>query len=263
MSLISWLFPKKKRSKPGHKPPASSGLSRLEPTRPAGRKTPADEASSNAQAANRKSERMARRELLYTVVRQAMTRAGVLSASYKFKVLSLDGRGRQFLIMIDLAREVGGDTDRLAEIEALIAQSAKSRHDILVTAVYWRMNEHVAVGTPAARQAARFTESQPIPLESQPGALEPAPVASARGPAYEPIQADEVAAFKKALVEGSTGPMPLTETPAAGAKARAFDGSGRHGPQNYILLTGYEDTEMPDPEPRTPGLSGTQHGELR
>jgi hypothetical protein len=91
---------------------------------------------------------MERRELLYTVVRDAMVRAGVLSASYKFKVLSLDQRGRQFLVMMDLAREYGGETVRLSEIEALIAQTAKARYDILVTAVYWRINDHVAVGMP-------------------------------------------------------------------------------------------------------------------
>lgn len=66
----------------------------------------------------------------------------------KFKVLSLDQRGRQFLVMMDLAREYGGETARLSEIEALIAQTAKTRYDILVTAVYWRINDHVAVGLP-------------------------------------------------------------------------------------------------------------------
>ena len=79
---------------------------------------------SNGKPANRKSERMARRELLYTVVRDCMGKAGVVSASYKFKVLSLDARGRQFLVMVDLAREYGTETTGLAEIEAMIAQSA-------------------------------------------------------------------------------------------------------------------------------------------
>ena len=60
---------------------------------------------------------MARRELLYGVVREAMVRAGVLSSSYKFKVLSLDARGRQFLVMVDLSHGAGGETGRLAEIE--------------------------------------------------------------------------------------------------------------------------------------------------
>ena len=125
-----------------------------------------------------------------------MLHSGVLSTSYKFKVLSLDARGRQFLVMVDLAREYGGETARLAEIEALIAQHAKARHDVIVTSVYWRMNEHVAVGLPGVR-ALQATPSRPAPLESPPAAppvsaatahsAKPAP---ARAPVrFEPIQA--------------------------------------------------------------------------
>ena len=165
MSLFSWLFP---APKPVKAHPESSGLSRMEATRPVARSAK-DGPVNNAQPANRKSERMARRELLYSVVRDAMTRAGVLSSGYKFKVLSLDARGRQFLVMVDLARDHGGETARLAEIEASIAQGAKSRHDILVTAVYWRMNEHVAVGDLNAR--AKPGDSHPVPLESAPAPL--------------------------------------------------------------------------------------------
>ena len=38
-----------------------------------------------------------------------MTRAGILSSGYKFKVLSLDPRGRQYLIMMDLTDQSAGD----------------------------------------------------------------------------------------------------------------------------------------------------------
>ncbi|MRD46895.1 hypothetical protein GHT07_06380 [Caenimonas koreensis DSM 17982] len=301
--MISWLFPsieRKKVTKP--QLPDSSGLSRMDPTRPVGRagaKEP--HPVSNGQPANRKNERMARRELLYSVVRDAMMRAGVLSASYKFKVLSLDPRGRQFLVMVDLARDFGGETMRLAEIEAMIAQGAKSRHDILVTAVYWRINEHVAVGDPQAApsRARAGTPSSPMPLESQPAPLESAPAAllqpaAAHGAArYEPLLADEVAAFKQALAAGASPREAASATSAAavaqkaavagmaasaaasaaqngvgpganhGATARAFDGSAKHGPQSYTLLTGFEDTEMPETSgERAPLLSGTQYGEL-
>lgn len=268
MSLFSWLFPKTPAK--AARAPESSGLSRVEATRPVvkGSQPKQASATANAQAGNRKSERMARRELLYSVVRESMVRSGVLSASYKFKVLSLDARGRQFLVMMDLAREFGGETSRLAEIEAMIAQGAKARYDIVVTAVYWRMNEHVAVGQLQTRVPPRsaHSNSAPMPLESQPGTLvsQPAPlVAAAAGRAqgrYEPIDADEVAAFKKAL---AAGVAPVAAVAASGASAKAFvDGSTRHGPQSYTLLTGFEDTEMPDPEVRMPALSGTQYGEL-
>ena len=229
---------------------------------------------------------MARRELLYDVVRESMVRAGVLSASYKFKVLSLDARGRQFLVMVDLARAEGAETARLAEIEAMIAQGAKSRYDIVVTAVYWRMNEHVAVGRPGA-QPLRATPPQPMPLEPRPAPLDsqpalasqPAPLGPASSPRhlsrYEPIEADEVAAFKQALAAGvarpaaaavavaSTSRAAAAPSAAGGATAKAFDGSARHGPQSYTLLTGFEDPEMADADVlRSPALSGTQYGDL-
>ncbi len=273
MSLFSWMFTGRKPATP----PESSGLSRMDPTRPAKRSADKDAALNNAQPANRKGERMARRELLYTVVRDAMTRAGVLSAGYKFKVLSLDARGRQFLVMVDLARNHGGETARLAEIEALIAQGAKARYDILVSAVYWRMNEHVAVGEPKAQVQQRPgnppavpMDSQPAGIDSQPAALEsaPAPLEAAPGQPkasrYDPIQAEEVAAFKRALADGVANPAAAAAAAVGvphGASARAFDGSSRHGPQSYTLLTGFEDTELPDAlDPHE--LSGTQYGKL-
>ncbi len=278
MSMFSWMFPS---PKPVKAPAESSGLSRMEATRPVNRRSGKDSPVSNAQPANRKGERMARRELLYTIVRESMMRAGVLSASYKFKVLSLDGRGRQFLVMVDLSRDSGAETSRLAEIEAMIAQAAKSRHDILVTAVYWRSNEHVAVGDPA-KAAQRVTDLSPMPLESQPAVLNSAPVPlmpqpvhlAAVAPAapqrtsasrFDPIQADEVAAFKQALASGAANPAAVAAAAVGvphGASARAFDGSAKHGPQSYTLLTGFEDTELPDPDRRTPALSGTQYGDL-
>lgn len=277
MSLFSWMFP---APKPAKALAESSGLSRMEPTRPVVGRTPGEAAVNNAQPANRKSERMARRELLYTVVRESMTRAGVLSAGYKFKVLSLDARGRQFLVMVDLARDHGCQTARLAEIEALIAQGAKSRYDIVVTAVYWRTNEHVAIGDPIGQVHQRAVDSQPVALESLPDALESGPAALHSQPAplaaavpeparsrFEPIHADEVAAFKEALAAGVANPAAAAATAvgvAQGAGARTFDGSAKHGPQSYTLLTGFEDTELPDADQRVPAsLSSTQYGDLR
>jgi len=271
MSLFSWFTRKSAKSYDD-----TSGLAPVEPTRPAGKG--AKDGADNAQAANRKNERMARRELLYSVVREAMTRAGVLSASYKFKVLSLDSRGRQFLVMVDLARDYGGETARLAEIEALVAQGAKTRYDIVVTAVYWRMHEHVAVGDPNAQLKQR--DSQPAALDSHPAVLESGPVPLDSGPAplapavaqrppsrYDPIQADEVAAFKRALADGVTNPAAAAAAAVGvphGASAKSFDGSAKRGPQSYTLLTGFEDTELPDAiERRAPVLSGTQYGELK
>lgn len=106
--------------------------------------TPTGSADREAKPGSRKTQRLAQRELLYGVIREAMVRAGVLSSSYKFKVLSLDAQGRQYLVMMDLGRDVEGHTGRLADVETQMARSALARHDILVTAVYWRANEPMA-----------------------------------------------------------------------------------------------------------------------
>lgn len=267
MSLFSWMFPAKKAKLVD---PESSGLSRMEPTRPARRSGARDIPLDNARPANRKHERMARRELLYAVVREAMVRAGVLTTRYKFKVLSLDGRGRQFLVMIDLSGDCGIETAQLGEIEAMVAQAAKARHDILVSAVYWRMSEHVAVGDPKspavqATSAAATGDSHPAPLDSAPSPLEAQPVTRSR---FEPIQDDEVAAFKKALAAGVQNPAATAAAAVGvahgpGATAVGFDGSVKHGPQSYTLLTGFEDTEIAEGDQSVPVLSGTQYGELR
>lgn len=280
MALFDWLSPAKRKPAKPETQPVSSGLSRMEPTRPVspGKRGAAHHEPPPGTPANRKHERMARRELLYGVVRECMANAGVVSASYKFKVLSLDARGRQFLVMVDLSREYSGDTTRLAEIEAMVAQAAKVRHDIMVTAVYWRANDHVAVGLAGGRPQPLGAASRPAPLHSAPAPLSsapaplmaqapvsrPAPLQPSRPAArsYEPLAADEVAAFKKALAAGVSGAQAVAAAEAAQPQAKSFDGAVKHGPQSYTLLTGFEDTELPDTE-RAPALSATQYGDLR
>jgi hypothetical protein len=257
-----------------------------------------------------------RRELLYGIVRESMVRAGVLSASYKFKALALDPRGLQFLVMVDIAKEFGGNSERFIEIELMIAQSAKIRHGIMVTAVYWRLNESVQVGgsvkpiaatasapagaaaavaavaavQPAAKPAAAAAPavaSMPMPLfpgsDSGPAHLEPA--VADHLPNFDPVADDEVDAFKRALAAGAGTPpqvaplqhpqMRPVPTPAAPAvqlpqtKAQPMAqpikaaAAAAAQPQSYTLLTGYEDTEMIDPDFAPPALGNTQYGELR
>ncbi|SFU71625.1 hypothetical protein SAMN05216350_104131 [Polaromonas sp. YR568] len=195
-----------------------------------------------------KLKRHARREQLYVAIREAMTRAGVLSASYKFKVLSLDQRGNEFIVMMDLAKAFNGQPEQLGEIETLIVQNARARFEITVPAVYWRMDEMIAVSKPAPLSA--HDAAQPA---SQGNAAAPAP-AKPPAPRYEPIQADEVAAFKQALLAASA------EGPAVAPEKGVKVTSGPRSPRSYTLLTGFEDTEMP--ESNSPALSSTQYGDL-
>lgn len=282
MSFLRWLFgsPPRPTSSGASFPHDSAGLSRQDATRPIGRgylgkrKASAPEPEVNAEvdvapegetSAMRRELRAMRRELLFGVVRESMVRAGVLSASYKFKVLSLDTRGHHFLIMMDLSSEFTQDAHRLTEIEALVAQRAKARYDIDVKALYWRAFDHVATGdllrSGHAREAAQAASLDAMALDSHaaaatlpasfPAAVAPTSVAlgSGRGevrrpvlppaPQYEPIGSDEVNAFRAALDAGLPPPRPSVEP-------------------------GFEDTEAVDYErdDRHPGLSNTQYGDL-
>src|SRR5512140_813487 len=120
MSLFKWLAGQKSKAQSESPPDSRTVPDRL----PAAAR----------EGGNRKSERMARRELLYSVIRESMARAGVLSASYRCKGLSLDAAGRQFLIMIDLASNDKADWELQGEIETAIMQRAKSRHELAVSA---------------------------------------------------------------------------------------------------------------------------------
>jgi hypothetical protein len=252
MSLFSWFA--KKESKVAVSTEESSGLGHVDatvPIMPSSRMKMKVAPSAAATAANRKTERLERRELLYGVVRESMTRAGVLAASYKFKVLSLDPRGQQYLVMMDLANQSAGDTNRLAEIEALIAQGAKTRHNIEVTAVYWRVNEHVTTGLTKPR-APTPASARVVPLKPPGAAAAPAArPAAPRTPQFEPLQADEVEAFKRALSTASR-PAPL-------APSGTLVKSGRRNPAPPVQ---FEDTELVDSEERVSPLSGTQYGDL-
>lgn len=280
MSLFSWFTRKSKPQAPRAAAPATAAAGA--PGKPLPQ---AQGASSQDQL--RRGERTERRELLYTAVRDAMVRAGVLSAGYKFKVLSLDQRGSQFLVMMDLAPEFGGDMERLGEIETLIAQSAKTRFGIGVPAVYWRTNAQIVVGS-AARQAvaaapglrrvpeftaaaasatpiivpaARPAVAPPAVPVSAPTAVVP-PAVPAPAPAqtpgtsrFEPIEADEVAAFKQALANAAArAPQPPQQPGVA----------TRTGPllPPRPVLTGFEDTVMPEQDGRGADLSSTQYGDL-
>ncbi|WP_457281898.1 hypothetical protein [Polaromonas sp. P5_D5] len=262
MSFLNWFSDKpqqasaaandeQKRASVGRDKFATSVPQRLSPEHPA----PADSG---------KLKRHARREQLYVAIREAMTRSGVLSASYKFKVLSLDQSGNEFLVMMDLAKAFGGTSEQLSGIEASITQHAKARFEITVPAVYWRLEEMAVVvkQAPTPPQAVQ-APVVPAPVVHAPVVAHaeanvetraPAPVKPAT-PRYEPIQADEVAAFKQALVAASAqGPAVA---PEKGVKVQSGPRS-----RSYTLLTGFEDTEMPPEFSTSPALSSTQYGDL-
>lgn len=191
--------------------------------------------------------RHARRELLFRAIRDAMTQAGVLSFRYKFKVLSQDRRGNSFVVLVDLTHVNGDGMASISEIEALIVQSAARRHDIAVSAVYWRCNELQALSRSAQTSGGAMPIAKPVSVPSPAST----PVASVHLAGKEPIHADEITAFQRALLGAS----------ALGSAANAQGATHSHAAAS--LSKDFEDTQTSEEAASFPALSSTQYGELR
>jgi hypothetical protein len=184
MSLLQW-FSRQPRRERGSETHAAAKGARSNPD-PRGRS-----------AQTRRSQRSQRREQLYGVVRDAMVRAGILSAGYKFKVLALDAAGHRFVIMVDLAAAYAAEAARLLEIEGLIAELARARLQVDVSAVYWRVGD-AARAAPAGAGSSRLAPLQEHGLQAA-AAKAPSQAEPAGASPFEPIDTQEMDAFRQAI----------------------------------------------------------------
>lgn len=137
-------------------------------------------------------ERMAfRREMLYEAIKVTMQASGVLSASYKFRVVRNDKRGHQYSVMIDLSTDFlanpEGQPARLVAVGANITRNAMARYGIVVAGVYWRVNEELQGFDKAPAEAAPAEPDPQTPRQK-----------------YERATADELAAFEAAWQKGQS-----------------------------------------------------------
>lgn len=167
----------------------------------------------------RRGRRILRREQLYSVVRESLIRAGVLSTSYDFKVLALDANGDGFLVLVDLALPADAIPDEyLLEIERWVQTSARSRHSMEIEAVYWRRkatHDQRGIALKAAVQAQTRRETQAV---DRPGERASALASVESLPQHlrtQPVALDEVEAFRKALASPAI-PKPASDAPTPG-----------------------------------------------
>jgi hypothetical protein len=158
----------------------------------------------------RKGRRILRREQLFSVVRESLIRAGVLSTSYEFKVLTLDANGDCFLVLIDLALPAEGMPDEyLLEIERWIQQSAKARHGMLVRSVYWRRRAtHDQVGV--ALRAAVSAQTRRDAEVFSPTSIPKPNIDSSHAP-MQALGDDELAAFRDVLQSAAKPSYPSAD----------------------------------------------------
>lgn len=182
-----------------------------------------------------KNHRHARREHLYVAIRESMTRSGVLSARFKFKVLSLDQQGNTFLVMIDLISQAGAPAESLTDMELKVMRHAMARFDIAVSAVYWRIDHAPALKQPDFQATVESSQRARVPLRA--------------APVYKTIEIDELAAFKEARLAASLKHAPSPS--AAASKSR----------RSTTKQPDFADTQLTESSD-SPGLSATQYGDL-
>lgn len=174
-----------------------------------------------------------RRELLYATVREALAAAGMPSAYYQAKAVSLDGGGQQFMVLMDVAGPPGIDAKRLNQLEALMVQAVNAQAGITLAGVYWRIDPQALLARTAswpgrAGVAARKT----APGGALPATPATAPASSAAAGAagartgqqrpsrmreiFAPIEADELAAFKRAKAKAAGEHVPEPPVDDAG-----------------------------------------------
>ncbi|MBA4329649.1 MAG: hypothetical protein C0428_15600 [Polaromonas sp.] len=141
-------------------------------------------------------ERMAfRREMLFDSVKSTMESRGILSASYRFKVVRADKRGHSFVVMVDLSTDfMDGEQGQQRPLMALgdaIRKNALSRYGIGVPAVYWRVNEEIKGFDPQRAEDAPSSAATPEAIRSS------------NMRKYERATAQELAAFEAAWQKSS------------------------------------------------------------
>jgi len=144
-------------------------------------------------------ERMAfRREMIFDSVKATMESRGILSGSYKFKVVRADKRGHSFVVMVDLSTDFmdseQGRQRALAQLGAIIGKNALSRYGLGVAAVYWRVNEELKGFDPQ--------RAEPV-AEPDSGSLSPEAKRASNVRRYERATAQELAAFESAWQSSS------------------------------------------------------------
>lgn len=142
-------------------------------------------------------ERMAfRREMLFDSVKTTMQSHGILSGSYRFKVVRADKRGHSFVVMVDLSTDFmdseQGQSRPLQALGASMTKTALGRYGVGIAAVYWRINPELK-GFDPERVAPASAEDTSSPEAQR----------SANMRKYERATAQELAAFESAWQKGS------------------------------------------------------------
>jgi len=98
-----------------------------------------------------------RRKMLYEALTVTMQAHGILSASYRFRVVRNDRRGHQYSVLVDLSTDFlhnrEGRPAQLVVLGAAITKNAAARYGIMVAGVYWQVNDRIQGFEPSRSDA--------------------------------------------------------------------------------------------------------------
>jgi hypothetical protein len=96
-------------------------------------------------------ERMTyRRDMLFSIVRASLTQFQVDPHDYHFKIVRIDRSGHCFVVMMDMLpafmQSQQGEHSHLSRIANFLTRSAMDRCGLVVSGVYWRIDERMHSG---------------------------------------------------------------------------------------------------------------------
>ena len=139
-----------------------------------------------------------RRELLFEVVRSTLDDRRIASSSYRFKVMRTDKRGHCYAIMMDMSSAFMASAQaqhrQLAETAALLTQNARTRYGLVVTGMYWRIDETLDVNVAAWARSPGVPA--PVAEPATNSATDSAYAALSNTEKYQHATADQLSAFE-------------------------------------------------------------------
>ena len=156
------------------------------------------------------AERMElRRELLFETARSTLDDRRILPDSYRLKVMRTDKRGHCYAIMMDMSPafmdSAQGQHRQLAETAALLTHNARSRYGLVVTGMYWRLDDTLdaAIAAWARPPGTAMSAVEPAPEPAAEPAIEPADSALGNTGKYEHATAEQLSTFEAAWQKSS------------------------------------------------------------
>lgn len=187
-------------------------LKRALRARPAARSAPGTPPTRRMDLEERKAYR---RECLFQAIRETFLSMEVVSHMYRFKVMPVDERHHRFIAMVDVAKSfVSGaqaKTKSFAAMEQSMRTHAYQRFGVVIDGIYWRVSEtedqferRSRASDPARSGGFEPAKGRaPLAAASEGHAAAPAPLSRNR---FEPISAEERAAFIEAMERGKAPP---------------------------------------------------------